>query len=139
MNRKRILRWSVALLVLLGALAGGGYLLQEGERDWTPAALWRGWVSGAETARVTVGGWLGLAPEAEANADATAGKGGKAGRGGKGRGGFDPNRAQPVQVATVTQGEIEATARAAGVERLDQLEAVFLETDGSLTALPKSA
>lgn len=39
----------------------------------------------------------------------------------------------------VTQGEIEATARAAGVERLDQLEAVFLETDGSLTALPKSA
>lgn len=39
----------------------------------------------------------------------------------------------------VTEGEIQAAARAAGVQRLDDLEAVFLETDGSLTALPRSA
>lgn len=37
--------------------------------------------------------------------------------------------------ARITAGEIEAAARGAGVERPDQLEAVFLETDGSLTAL----
>lgn len=37
--------------------------------------------------------------------------------------------------ARITAGEIEAAARAAGVERPDALEAVFLETDGSLTAL----
>ena len=37
--------------------------------------------------------------------------------------------------ARLTEGEIEAAARAAGVARADQLEAVFLETDGSLTAL----
>lgn len=132
MNRKRVLRWSVALLLLLGALAGGGYLLQEGERDWTPAALWRGWVSGAETARVTVGGWLGLAPEADANADATAGKGGKAGRGGKGRGGFDPNRAQPVQVATVTQGEIDVVLNALGTVTALNTVAVRARVDGQL-------
>jgi uncharacterized membrane protein YcaP (DUF421 family) len=39
----------------------------------------------------------------------------------------------------VTEGEIHAAARAVGAQRLDQLEAVFLETDGSLTALPRSA
>ena len=39
----------------------------------------------------------------------------------------------------ITEGEIEAAARAAGVRGLDQLEAVFLETDGSLTALPRVA
>lgn len=37
----------------------------------------------------------------------------------------------------VTEGEIQAAARAAGVPHLDRLEAVFLETDGSLTALPR--
>lgn len=39
----------------------------------------------------------------------------------------------------ITEGEIQAAARAAGVLRLEALEAVFLETDGSLTALPRSA
>jgi len=39
----------------------------------------------------------------------------------------------------VTEGEIQAAARAAGVERFEDLEAVFLETDGSLTALPRTA
>ena len=39
----------------------------------------------------------------------------------------------------ITEGEVQAAARAAGVQGLDQLEAVFLETDGSLTALPRSA
>jgi uncharacterized membrane protein YcaP (DUF421 family) len=38
----------------------------------------------------------------------------------------------------ITQGEIRAAARASGVQQLEQLEAVFLETDGSLTALPRS-
>lgn len=38
----------------------------------------------------------------------------------------------------ITEGEVEAAARAAGVQGLDQLEAVFLETDGSLTALARS-
>lgn len=38
----------------------------------------------------------------------------------------------------ITEGEILAAARASGVQRLSQLEAVFLETDGSLTALPRS-
>jgi len=38
----------------------------------------------------------------------------------------------------VTEGEMLAAARSAGVLRLDQLQAVFLETDGSLTALPQS-
>jgi len=42
-----------------------------------------------------------------------------------------------MQRQRVTQGEIEAAARQAGMQRLDQLEAVFLETDGSLTALPR--
>ena len=130
MNRKRILRWGVALLVLLGVVAGGGYLLQEDERDWTPAALWRGWVSGAEAARATVGGWLGLEPDA--NADATAGKGGKAGRGGKGRGGFDANRAQPVQVATVTQGEIDVVLNALGTVTALNTVAVRARVDGQL-------
>lgn len=127
MNRKRILRWGVALLVLLGVVAGGGYLLQEGERDWTPAALWRGWVSGAEAARATVGGWLGLEPDA--NADATAGK---TGRGGKGRGGFDPNRAQPVQVASVTQGEIDVVLNALGTVTALNTVAVRARVDGQL-------
>jgi len=125
MNRKRILRWGVALLVLLGVVAGGGYLLQEDERDWTPAALWRGWVSGAEAARATVGGWLGLEPDA--NADATAGKGGKAGRGG-----FDANRAQPVQVATVTQGEIDVVLNALGTVTALNTVAVRARVDGQL-------
>jgi multidrug efflux system membrane fusion protein len=128
MNRKRVLRWSVALLVLLGAVAGGGYLLQEDERDWTPAALWRGWVSGAEAARVTVGGWLGL----ESEADATPGKTGKAGKGGKGRGGFDPNRAQPVQVASVTQGEIDVVLNALGTVTALNTVAVRARVDGQL-------
>lgn len=39
----------------------------------------------------------------------------------------------------VTEGEVQAAARAIGMQRLDQLEAVFLETDGSLTALPRAA
>lgn len=39
--------------------------------------------------------------------------------------------------ARITEGEMEAAARAAGADRLDQLEAVFLETDGSLTALQR--
>jgi len=39
----------------------------------------------------------------------------------------------------VTEGEIQAAARAVGMQRLDQLEAVFLETDGSLTVLPRVA
>lgn len=39
----------------------------------------------------------------------------------------------------VTEGEVQAAARTAGVQRLDELEAVFLETDGSLTALPRTA
>jgi len=38
----------------------------------------------------------------------------------------------------ITEGEIRAAARASGVLQLRQLEAVFLETDGSLTALPRS-
>lgn len=38
----------------------------------------------------------------------------------------------------ITEGEILAAARASGVQQLGQLEAVFLETDGSLTALPRS-
>lgn len=38
----------------------------------------------------------------------------------------------------VTEGEIHAAARAAGLQGLDALEAVFLETDGSLTALPRA-
>lgn len=38
----------------------------------------------------------------------------------------------------ITEGEIQAAARACGVQQLEQLEAVFLETDGSLTALPRS-
>ena len=42
-----------------------------------------------------------------------------------------------MQRQRVTEGEIEAAARQAGMQRLDQLEAVFLETDGSLTALPR--
>jgi multidrug efflux system membrane fusion protein len=132
MNRKRVLRWSVALSVLLGALAGGGYLLQEDERDWAPAALWRGWVSGAKAARVSVGGWLGLESEADANADATAGKAGKAGRGGKGRGGFDPNRAQPVQVASVTRGEIDVVLNALGTVTALNTVAVRARVDGQL-------
>ena len=130
MNRKRILRWGVALLVLLGVVAGGGYLLQEDERDWTPAALWSGWSSGASLARATVGGWLGLEPQADA--DATTGKGGKAGRGGKGRGGFDPNRAQPVQVATVTQGEIDVVLNALGTVTALNTVAVRARVDGQL-------
>lgn len=43
-----------------------------------------------------------------------------------------------MQRQRVTEGEIEAAARQAGMQRLDQLEAVFLETDGSLTALPRA-
>lgn len=39
----------------------------------------------------------------------------------------------------VTEGEVRAAARTAGVQRLEDLEAVFLETDGSLTALPRKA
>jgi len=39
----------------------------------------------------------------------------------------------------VTKGEVEAAARETGVERLEDLEAVFLETDGSLTALPRKS
>lgn len=39
----------------------------------------------------------------------------------------------------VTEGEVRAAARAVGISRLDQLEAVFLETDGSLTAVPRPA
>jgi len=39
----------------------------------------------------------------------------------------------------VTEGEVQAAARAVGISRLDQLEAVFLETDGSLTAVPRPA
>lgn len=139
MNRKRVLRWGVALLVLLGVVAGGGYLLQEDERDWTPAALWRGWVSGAEAARATVGGWLGLEPhadaKADATADATAGKGGKAGgggRSGKGRGGFDPNRAQPVQAATVSKGEIDVVLNALGTVTALNTVAVRARVDGQL-------
>jgi uncharacterized membrane protein YcaP (DUF421 family) len=42
--------------------------------------------------------------------------------------------ARAMRRARITAGEIEAAARGAGVERPDQLEAVFLETDGSLTA-----
>jgi uncharacterized membrane protein YcaP (DUF421 family) len=38
----------------------------------------------------------------------------------------------------ITEGEILAAARASGVQQLSQLEAAFLETDGSLTALPRS-
>lgn len=38
----------------------------------------------------------------------------------------------------VTEAEIHAAARAAGLRGLDQVEAVFLETDGSLTALPRA-
>jgi len=38
----------------------------------------------------------------------------------------------------ITEGEIQAAARASGVLQLGMLEAVFLETDGSLTALPRS-
>lgn len=38
----------------------------------------------------------------------------------------------------VTEGEIQSAVRSAGGHGLDQLEAVFLETDGSLTALLKS-
>lgn len=41
--------------------------------------------------------------------------------------------------ARITEGEIAAAARAAGVDRPDQLDAVFLETDGSLTALRRRA
>lgn len=45
--------------------------------------------------------------------------------------------ARAMRRQRVTEGEILAAARAAGVQGLDQLEAVFLETDGSLTALPR--
>ncbi len=37
----------------------------------------------------------------------------------------------------ITEGEIQSAARASGVLRLDRLEAVFHETDGSLTASPR--
>lgn len=39
----------------------------------------------------------------------------------------------------VTENEVQAAARAAGIQTLDKLEAVFLETDGSLTALPRAS
>lgn len=41
--------------------------------------------------------------------------------------------------ARITEGEIEAAARAAGAARSTELEAVFLETDGSLSAVRRRA
>lgn len=46
---------------------------------------------------------------------------------------------QAMRRARITEGEIEAAARAGGVDRPDQLDAVFLEADGSLTALRRRA
>jgi multidrug efflux system membrane fusion protein len=108
-QRRRVVVYTIAILALAAVVAAIAW------------AMWgRGASGGTQAANVT---------------NASGGKGGFSKGAGKGRGGFDPNRAQPVAVAAARVGSVDVVQTALGTVNALRTVTVRPRVDGQLTSV----